>query len=57
LPAAGIPDRIHPVRGPEVLGQGVVEASPVLPVEGATPAATSRWVNRSAVFWARPDAK
>jgi hypothetical protein len=26
--------------------------SPVLPVEGATPASTSRWVNRSAVYWA-----
>src|SRR5215207_5740548 len=26
--------------------------SPVLPVEGATPASTRRWVNRSAVYWA-----
>ena len=24
--------------------------SPVLPVEGATPASTRRWVNRSAVY-------
>ncbi|MFC5995366.1 hypothetical protein ACFQE5_14220 [Pseudonocardia hispaniensis] len=26
--------------------------SPVLPVEGATPASRRRWVNRSAVYWA-----
>jgi hypothetical protein len=26
--------------------------SPVLPVEGATPASTRRWANRSAVYWA-----
>jgi hypothetical protein len=55
LDVGGIADRADPAphRGQRPIELGALsKLSPVLPVEGATPASTRRWVNRSAVYCA-----